>query len=132
MKKKNKKKIFYQKKHIYLRKILFFQFKCCGIDGPSNWKNHFGDQLPSSCCQKPVATCRVDDESVYKHGCKQSFLDSLLNNLYILAHVGFGAGLIQVSEFRSFYFLTLKNIYFAFYFHFKTVQFTKRINKFIY
>lgn len=76
---------------------VFFQLKCCGIDGPSDWKNVFAN-LPPSCCLKPIddTTCTEEHESVSKTGCKPIFFDFLMNNLYMMAGIGLGAAAFQV------------------------------------
>lgn len=42
-------------------------FKCCGIDGPDDYKN---STIPSTCCPRTPKECKYED--AYKSGCQKS------------------------------------------------------------
>lgn len=79
-------------------KIGFFQLKCCGIDNPGDWKPVLGNQLPPSCCQKPIGDTTCVEKDAAQTGCKQALRDYLRDNLLIVAGLGVGAALIQVKR----------------------------------
>lgn len=70
-----------------------FQFKCCGNDGPWDYKNVV---FPKSCCpsEKLVGQTCVLSQS-YNTGCKATFHSFWSKNIEIIKFAGLGIALIE-------------------------------------
>lgn len=79
-------------------------FKCCGANGPADWKNntHFeNDSLPNSCCKKddyngsePVCTSKAN--SSYKDGCVNIITEELKSSVSYLSSVVITIIILQI------------------------------------
>jgi len=77
--------------------LLQTELKCCGIDGPEDWKNVFPHvELPGSCCQKAAndTTCTVNTAS--KTGCKAAIIDYLNSNIVTVVGVAIVVAVVQL------------------------------------
>lgn len=76
------------------------QFKCCGADGPDDYKTINVTALPTSCCpefnKEAPTTCTDKDAS--KIGCKQKVFELLNSKALIFAAVAIAVGLVQVRK----------------------------------
>lgn len=86
--------------------FLIFQFQCCGIDGPDDWKPVFQTptELPKSCCGKiPEGKVEClneeDNKDLYKAGCKKKVFDLINSQPIILGSLLVSLILIQVIFF---------------------------------
>ncbi|XP_074662831.1 CD63 antigen-like [Tubulanus polymorphus] len=76
-------------------------FKCCGVDGPKDWKKTNGTttgNIPVSCCKTNTndPKCVETANNVYTSGCVKGFKDWVEDNIYIVAGVGVGLAFVQV------------------------------------
>lgn len=72
------------------------EFKCCGVDNATEWKqfNSTKDDPPHSCCPTTSAQCTYND--VYNKGCRKAFEDWLKDKIAIVGGVGVGLAFIQI------------------------------------
>ncbi|XP_055296824.1 leukocyte surface antigen CD53-like [Sitodiplosis mosellana] len=79
--------------------LLQYEFNCCGINSPDDWKAvNDTIYLPPSCCHLNIddqTTCLKDQAS--KLGCKKALIDFLHDHIVYL--VGIGAGIIVFQLF---------------------------------
>ncbi|XP_037335158.2 CD63 antigen [Pungitius pungitius] len=63
------------------------EWKCCGVNSSSDWKNNFGDgnSVPDSCCLTPSSGCgkgtMTDEAKVHQQGCREALEASLKKNI---------------------------------------------------
>jgi len=74
------------------------KMKCCGVDGPSDWKSNSdptytdGSLVPGSCCGSIASTCSTSDTDLYTQGCYTA-----LSKFYIIIGVvGLGFGVVEI------------------------------------
>lgn len=74
---------------------------CCGVKGPADYQPIFkNDTLPNSCCTKFPANSNVcTQENAIHDGCMPKLLHFLDSKSLILAGVGIGIALVQVTSF---------------------------------
>lgn len=74
--------------------------ECCGTNGPTDWElvTH-NETLPDACCgAKPVGQVHCDLSHAYKAGCLPKLQHLFESKSMLLASVGVGIALIQVSH----------------------------------
>jgi len=72
------------------------RFDCCGIDGASDYT---GQKNSTDSCTQGVKSCYSDNTcsgTLYKEGCKQSFIDFVRHNLAVIGAVAIGIAFIQL------------------------------------
>lgn len=81
-------------------KLVQNELHCCGTNGPSDWEKVFHNAtLPSSCCEAlPVGQTTCDMAHATPEGCMPKLLHFLESKSLILAGVGLGVALVQVSS----------------------------------
>lgn len=94
-------KIYNPLKKLTIKKILYIQMKCCGINGPDDWTNELNTLiLPTSCCPNLTNSTSSEmdciKENASQNGCKTILMDHMKYLTTILAGVGVGIGWLQV------------------------------------
>jgi len=70
-------------------------FKCCGVDGPDDWKIQYpdGTSTPDSCCIKITLNCGQGSlgkqGQIYSSGCAQSIYKNMQNRYEVLIGMNF-------------------------------------------
>ncbi|KAM7414678.1 hypothetical protein PAMA_019478 [Pampus argenteus] len=83
------------------------EFKCCGSNSSSDWRDSVwiqaaenGQRVPDSCCKTPTDLCgrRDHPSNIYKveGGCIIKLEDFILSQLYVLGAVGIGIAFLQL------------------------------------
>ncbi|XP_073709390.1 CD151 antigen, like isoform X2 [Misgurnus anguillicaudatus] len=84
------------------------EFKCCGSNSSSDWKESAwihsslssGRFVPDSCCKSPIELCGKRDHpsNIYKveGGCITKLESFILNHLQIIGAVGVGVACVQI------------------------------------
>jgi len=81
--------------------------KCCGVEGPGDWKNSdwrlrtlTGETVPRSCCRDEVTNCNmnvgVNSTNIYNNGCLTEGKSYAKDNIWLLATVAVAVGAVQV------------------------------------
>lgn len=61
---------------------LQMNLKCCGAQGPKDWRN-LTKAIPSSCCADKAKLC--DDRDAYQEGCVRAIKETLAPAMKVLA-----------------------------------------------
>lgn len=71
--------------------------ECCGIDGPSDWRNVTNsDKLPTSCCQQFPLNGYCTETDSFRQGCFEKFTANVRDNNQLIIWSALGFGFIQV------------------------------------
>ncbi|XP_034949005.1 CD63 antigen-like [Chelonus insularis] len=79
--------------------VLQHDFKCCGINGTSDWAVLFPNiELPNSCCHEMPLNQKCDSNSVTvsTEGCMKKLKSAIEDKAIILGAVGIGIALVQL------------------------------------
>lgn len=80
-----------------------FQFECCGVDSPSDWKtlSNTNYSIPMSCCAHKVGSvgnyrCDMNNTLLFHTGCLTAFGEFIENHAVTIGGVGIGFAIVQV------------------------------------
>ncbi|XP_017778130.1 PREDICTED: CD63 antigen [Nicrophorus vespilloides] len=79
--------------------ILQHEMKCCGMNGPEDWRSVIHNEtLPHTCCPDTQndGTCTIMTLNKYTKSCLESLEDTLLTYSTIIGGVGCGVAVIQL------------------------------------
>ncbi|XP_022920882.1 CD63 antigen-like [Onthophagus taurus] len=79
--------------------ILQHEMKCCGMNGPSDWRQITqNNTLPHTCCPDTVndGTCTINSLNVYKASCLEELKDTIVTYGALIGGVGIGVALVQI------------------------------------
>lgn len=85
-----------------ITKNLVLQFRCCGVNGPSDWERAGyvpTSNLPRSCCfelPSDKQNCDINEVSADFTGCKQKLSEAIERNAAFLGLIGLIVALVQV------------------------------------
>lgn len=73
------------------------ELKCCGINGPDDWKIiYVNGTVPQSCCKDHQSCTRENSLNLYKDGCKTKLYALLDESALLLGFVGLGIAGVQL------------------------------------
>lgn len=79
--------------------------KCCGVSGPSDWKNSSwyknsgkSESYPESCCKNPAPKCNASPkkEDIYQDGCSEALQNFVKGKMAVIGGIGVGIAILQI------------------------------------
>lgn len=87
---------------LYIEIFFFFQFQCCGMSGPEDWRRVTkNDSLPHTCCPgtSDDDSCTINTDHVYNDSCVNKLIAFFQKYGSLIGIVGLGIAGAQVSLF---------------------------------
>jgi hypothetical protein len=80
------------------------QFTCCGVNGPTDWKNSTKflntDDVPDTCCNVETENCGKDGlknlNKIHNDGCLSKFQKFVEGNVFLVGGVGLAVIVVQL------------------------------------